>query len=214
MNGSRNQTLPDICTDLFSFVVYLREAGDLEQPPALYDKLISLFASMEEKARNSGVSDVDILDAKYALAAFADETIGWESRLELEYFSSNVAGEEFFNRLERIKKDKGRDGVLEVYYLCVSLGFEGRYIRAPQRLREYAAEFRQFLESREMEELSPHGERPKERTQRRRGGVPAWVPWAVTGVGVVAVGLVFALLKVRIVDWAAGVVNQIEILLR
>ncbi len=67
-DNSINQTLSGICDDLFSLVVYLREAGDIEDPDVLYDRAMELFTALEERARQVKIPDVDIRDAKYALA--------------------------------------------------------------------------------------------------------------------------------------------------
>ena len=206
MKYSQEQPFPDICTDLFLFALYLRQSPSAGDPGELHDRLANLFVSLEERAKALGASDVDIWDVKYALAAFIDETIGWESRLELEFFGSNVAGEEFFTKLENIKSDKARDGVLAVYYLCIALGFEGRYVRNPEKLKTYVAEYGQSVQ---VDKLSPHGGRPKEKTARK-GGIPAWVPWAFSGIGIVALVATFALLRMQMVDWANGIIGHIQ----
>ena len=210
MNGRMSQSFSDICTDLFSFVLYLRESKDFGKPDALHEKAVNLFASMEEEARELDVDDVDIQDAKYAIVALIDETIGWASRLEEQFFRKNIAGEEFFHRLEQIKSSKGRIGVLEIYYICLTLGFEGKYFRTPERLEEYIEELKQTLDFKSVEKLSPHDEIPKETAQSRRGGIPLWVPWVSAAVCVVAVGVVFILLKVRIAHLASDVVSRIQ----
>lgn len=208
MNGSN---LSNICNDLFLFILYLRQSRDLEQPDAIYNRSVNLFNSMEEQARGSNIADEDIQDAKYALAAFIDETVGWASRLEVEFCGSNVAGEEFFSKLEQIKEAGGRDGVLEVYYLCLTLGFEGRYFSRPERIQEYINNYQQISKSEAVKKLSPHAERPQETIKRqRRGGIPSWLPWAATAVGAVVVGFVSILLKLSITSWAGNVINQIQ----
>jgi len=83
----------------------------------------------------------DIQDAHLAVVAFLDEVIlasDDPSRLEWMKFplaqdmlGQPVAGEVFFERLEgllRSTKDTSRlADVLEVYLLCLTLGFEGKY---------------------------------------------------------------------------------------
>ena len=214
MNGTNSQTLADVCEDLFSLVLYLHESGNLEQHDVLYDRIVGLFASMEEKARELKIADTNIEDAKYALAGFIDETVGWASRLEQEFFRRNIAGEEFFTRLDRIKETKARNQVLEVYYLCLTLGFEGRYFRTPEKLQEYIEELQKILDSKSVVKLSPHGERPQGSARRRRSGIPSWLPWALAGIGIVVVGVVLVLLRIRITDWATGMVNRIQSFLR
>lgn len=213
MNDSQIQTLPDICSDLFSLIVYLRESRTFEPLDALHDRIVSLFNTMDRKAREARIADSDIQDAKYALVAFIDETVGWESRFELEFFDSNVAGEEFFNKLEREKEAEARDEVLEVYYLCLMLGFEGRYIRAPEKLQAYIKDCQKKLSAEGLQKLSPNGGIPQEPTKRRRRGIPRWVPLVFTGVCLVTSGLVFILLNNRITNWAVDVVDEIQRLL-
>ena len=83
----------------------------------------------------------DIQDAQLAVVAFLDEVIlasddpsrpEWmKLPLAHELLGQAVAGEVFFERLEgllRSAKDSSRlADVLEVYLLCLTLGFEGKY---------------------------------------------------------------------------------------
>ncbi len=209
-DSSINQTLSDICDDLFSLVAYLREAGDIENPDVLYDRSIELFTAMEERARQLKIPDVDIRDAKYALVAIIDETVGWASRLEQHFFNRNVAGEEFFNRLEEIKTTKGRNDVLAVYYLCLTLGFEGRLFRYPEQIQEHIAQLQEILNVKDTSRLSPRGERTQETIKRRGGGIAAWVPWVVTAAGIVILVGVVVLLRVRIDSLALRVMGRIK----
>jgi len=213
MNSNRNQSFSDICTDLFSLILYLRESGDVEPSEALYQKFVNLFTSIEGRARDLDIPDVDIQDAKYALVALVDETMRWTSRLEQEYFRRNIAGEEFFHRLEQIKESKGRIDVLKIYYLCLTLGFEGKYFRSPEKLEEYIEELGQILGLAGMEKLSPNGEPSTETAQRRSFGIPAWVPWVFAGAGVVIIFVVFAVLRINMGRLTTVVVSKIQSLI-
>src|SRR5262249_25713778 len=70
--------------------------------------------------------------------AFADETVlsanfplrsEWEKYpLQLEYFGEHLAGVTFYERLhELMKAPEDNKEVLELYYLCLLLGFKGKY---------------------------------------------------------------------------------------
>ena len=213
MNGNHSQSFSDICTDLFSLILYLRESGDVGQAEALYEKFVHLFSSIEEKARSLDIPDVDIEDAKYALVALADETMRWTSRLEQEYFRKNIAGEEFFRRLEKIKESKGRNDVLEIYYLCLILGLEGKYFIIPEKLEKYIEELGQILDLKGMEKLSPGGEPSGKAIQRRSFGIPSWAPWVFAGAGVVIIFVIFAVLRIRMGNWTTVVVSKIQSLI-
>jgi len=47
--------------------------------------------------------------------------------LQLAYFNDFAAGEEFYNRIDTLRGAK-KNSVLEVYYLCLALGFRGKYV--------------------------------------------------------------------------------------
>ena len=210
MNGNHNQSFSDVCSDLFSLILYLRESGDVEQTDVLYKRFVKLFSSIEEEARKLDIPDVDIEDAEYALVALIDETMRWASRLEQEFFRRNIAGEEFFQKLDQIKESKGRTDVLRIYYLCLVLGFEGKYFRTPDRLEAYIEELGQILGLQDMKKISPHGEASEKVVQSRRSGIPAWVPWVFSAAGVVAVCVIFIVLRIRIGGWTTAVIRRIQ----
>src|SRR4026208_2383700 len=94
----------------------------------------------DNEARRYGYSGDDIQLAIFATVAFLDESIlnsrnplfaDWPRKpLQEELFGTHMAGEVFFQHLQkllsRIDSHEAAD-VLEVYYLCVLLGFGGRY---------------------------------------------------------------------------------------
>ena len=93
-----------------------------------------------EEARRRGYSAEDIQLATFAVVAFLDESIlnmrnpvfaDWPRRpLQEEYFGHHVAGEIFFQNLDKIlQRNESQDmgDLLEVYQLCMLLGFAGKY---------------------------------------------------------------------------------------
>lgn len=75
--------------------------------------------------------------AKYALAAWIDELLietpwngrnWWENNLlEFSYFKTRDRATEFFMKAEQASESTHRDA-LEVFYVCVVLGFRGLYV--------------------------------------------------------------------------------------
>jgi len=73
---------------------------------------------------------------KYAIAAWTDEVLGdapWAGRdwwrnnvLEMELFNTRLCNEQFFLRAQKATTMSRRDS-LEIYYVCVVLGFRGLY---------------------------------------------------------------------------------------
>jgi len=81
------------------------------------------------------------IESDFAIVAFLDEVIlssddpcrpDWAQKpLQEEMFGVSLAGEMFFSRLEALlaRPDTAEIAdVLEVYYLCLLLGFQGKYV--------------------------------------------------------------------------------------
>lgn len=184
---AHNPRLAEITDDVFDAVLQLRrlEEGEMPSPEILHRRLRSLIDDVPQNAAERGYSREDGDDIQYALAAFVDETAinscesvrdFWQhSMLQMEYFEENNAGEGFFDRLEKIRKNRDRVDVLLVYFFCLTLGFKGKYrVRgADNELLEAIESVREALNRgglREPETLSPHAERSDQgaKEERRR----------------------------------------------
>jgi type VI secretion system protein ImpK len=99
-----------------------------------------LLSAAHEEARRSGYPSEDVKLAIYAIVMFLDESIlnsplpalaGWSRKpLQEELFGEHMGGEVFFENLRTLigRQDSDELGdVLEVYQLCLLLGFRGRY---------------------------------------------------------------------------------------
>lgn len=99
-----------------------------------------VLATAEQDARGLGYSAEDIRFALFPVIAFLDETVlncgqamfaEWSRRtLQEEVFGVHMAGELFFQYLQQLMaRQDSADlaDVLEVYTLCLLLGFKGRY---------------------------------------------------------------------------------------
>ena len=117
----------------------------------------------------------DIKTARYALAAFFDELVMssvWEERfswmsksLQWIYFGEHSAGEGFFKKLTEIKQyGQEKLELLELYYLCIQLGFQGVYrVQDHERLSVLASDVRQLIirfRSINSGELTPEANKP------------------------------------------------------
>lgn len=127
--------LREIFTDLIAYVIFFESNAD-KQPRDINDfreKILALVNAQEERAKSSGVPSEVFREARFAVLSWVDETIlnsNWPHRaqwqhLMLTYYKTLNAGEEFFRRLENLPSQA--NDVREIYYLCLSLGFEGRY---------------------------------------------------------------------------------------
>ena len=146
----KTPNLSELSGDIFLLVLGFRERADSLDYNTLNQGVMVLFEEFERKAKALRFDPDDISDSKYALAAFVDEAIlrsQWTGReqwadnpLQLQLFETYLAGEGFFEKLETLRsRGESAADVLEIYYLCLVLGFEGKYgIEGPERLSALA----------------------------------------------------------------------------
>ena len=103
-------------------------------------RIKQVLAAAEQEARQAGYATDDVRFALFAVIAFLDETVlnsgqpmfaEWPRRtLQEEVFGVHMAGELFFQYLQQLlgrQDSEDLADVLEVYELCLLLGFKGRY---------------------------------------------------------------------------------------
>jgi len=127
-------------SELFGYVLLFEQSNQQGEFQPSYEQVrrdIATFLEDEKAAaKRQGIADRDYQDGCFAVVAWTDETIlkhstwkhhhEWNAHpLQLEYFQTRNAGEEFFERLERLRADQKE--VRQVYYLCLGLGFSGQY---------------------------------------------------------------------------------------
>ncbi len=115
----------------------------VSDPAAFRHHVLESLKSADAEARRAGYAAEDIKLAIFAAVAFIDESVlnlrspifaDWPRRpLQEELFGHHVAGEAFFQYLRQLLgKQDSQDlaDLLEVYLLCLLLGFAGRYSMA------------------------------------------------------------------------------------
>ncbi len=99
---------------------------------------IQEIRAFEERLRRATIPDADVLAARYALCTVIDEAVlntpwgaqsGWAVESLLVTFHREAqGGDKFFQILDRLLGEPQRYlSLLELWYVCLSLGFEGRY---------------------------------------------------------------------------------------
>lgn len=136
--GKDAPALAVLSTDILLIGVKIRETQSLGDPEQLKKLLLAYFRDFERTCLSHGKPAEAVEQAKYALAAFIDETVinsdnscreAWIAEtLQTQFFNDNLAGENFFKRLEAMLPDLRKHlEAAEVYYFCLALGFQGRY---------------------------------------------------------------------------------------
>jgi len=166
-------------------------------------RMKAAIQEVEREAVVAGYGAGEIREAEFAVVAFLDETIltsrdpkadEWRKRpLNIELFGQAVAGDAFFDKLTEL--ERGRDAprladVLEVYALCLLLGFEGRYA-PPLRGEAYriADRLRRRIESIRGADykLSPPLDLYAASQQAGPAARADWRPWILGGLGAMIV---------------------------
>ena len=184
----------EITRDCFNAIAQLRAADGASLPPPqqLHARLQRFVDELLRRANEAGLGREEASDVAYPVVALADEVMQtkdddairtfWNAQpLQLQYFGENVAGEEFFRRLDRARKDSRRRDAVKAYYLALAFGFQGRYrVRGGELelLGITEALARDVLRGGEHDgdTLSPHGEGKGERIAgKARGGMLLWI---------------------------------------
>jgi type VI secretion system protein ImpK len=130
--------LTDLFMELIAYVAYFNKSVAGRQPAFDQVKadIMQLMADIENRLARTDVAPDEFDLARFAVVAWVDETIlssDWQHKdawqrasLQRNYYQTADAGEIFFERLNMIAPHQ-RD-VREVYYLCLAMGFKGRYI--------------------------------------------------------------------------------------
>jgi type VI secretion system protein ImpK len=123
---------------IFLHVLGLLERIDSGAQPKPDEERLRIRALIDQAEGRLGQS-ADWQLAKYATVVWIDEVLieaGWtgrdwwnENALEVEIFNTRLANEQFYIRAKDASALPRRDA-LEVFYVCVVLGFRGLY-RAP-----------------------------------------------------------------------------------
>lgn len=209
------------CSEVLGLAAQLDSARDLPPPDVLQRRIEGLLDQMSRKAEEAGLALNDINDIKYAVVAFIDEQIlksEWPGRmqwlarpLQLALFGENTAGEGFFVRMEQLRDQPARAHVLEIYFLCVALGFQGVYaVRGDDgtlsSITERASS--QLLRGLPSPDVfSPHGD-PRD---VRRGFNRSDMPLIALGViSLVAAILVFVVLRVIVGSSASAAASEMN----
>ena len=221
-NFEPQKTLPEICIDFFSFIIQLKVTKKYGDYETLFNKVRAILDSIDHTSQRNDIPPKDVEDAKYALCALFDQMIltsdcpfkgEWAARpLELTFFGKNVAGVEFFSKLEEIKLQlETRSGVVEVYYYCLIHGFQGKYrIDGAERLKlltnNLAFDLKRLQEG-TYDRLSLSWELPQTLMQKVTTEVP---PWVVSVAALLIVFVVFLLLNSFIGETSGNLVSELQ----
>ncbi|PCJ30557.1 MAG: type IV secretion protein DotU [Moraxellaceae bacterium] len=132
---------------LLSLMAKLRNTASHANVTGLFNQVSQELKQFEARLKQEGSRPEVVLAARYCLCAVVDEVVlntpwgansSWGQKTLLSAFHNETAGgEKFFLILDRMKQSPGENlHMLELLYLLVSFGFEGKY-RVMDRGRDH-----------------------------------------------------------------------------
>ena len=180
---------------IFDLVLRLK-AGIVQPSNELRPRCAKLLDDFEKRAERYRFNHKIVRVSKFALASFIDEVVltnnfplkeEWEKNaLQLEYFGEQLAGNKFFDKLEAmIKQIKVTVDAVEIYYVCMLLGFKGRYavyehdklIQVMQKTANALVKVGRIQPT----ELSPNWLANDQPEPPKKKGMPIWAKVSATG---------------------------------
>ena len=134
---------------LLALATRIRSTARVSDVEGLRERTIQEFRGFEARAGAAGVTPEEFREARYALAATVDDLAqntpwgghdAWAGKSMVNVLHREAfGGERFFELLDRVRADPARNlDLLELMYLCLALGFEGRYRLAARGASELA----------------------------------------------------------------------------
>ncbi len=202
---------------LLAAAIRLRGRMQMPDPDGLRRRIADAVRQFEERALATGLDTRSLRAARYALCATIDDLVlstpwgshsGWTAQSLTSLFHNEVSGgERFFEILEQMERELGRHGeVVELMYLCLSLGFEGKYRILPRgaaTLAEFRENLFRTLRQRRAEyerELSPHWRGAGAGFKPLKARIPPWVVGSAAAAVAAMIYLGYNLLLAGISD--------------
>jgi type VI secretion system protein ImpK len=199
-SGSTPTSLVDIMYEGFYALFLLKNGNGPHEKTAFADHMTRFLGDVDRNAKALGVPADDVTAAKYAFCAAVDEIIlrsdyeireAWETRpLQLRLFGDQLAGEHFFQRLEDLRaKGAVHLQALEVFHVCLLLGFEGRFaLDGKDKLAYLTARLGDEIARMRGKNrgFAPHAERPDQIVHKLGSDLSLWalsMVFAVAALG-------------------------------
>lgn len=198
LRGHNLNPLVDAASSLLGMVLRVRQLDSMHDIERLYRQVVDEVSAIEIELTEQGYDRPTLLAYRYVLCSFIDEAVmgapwgqqsAWaEHSLLTRFHNETWGGEKVFSILARLQQEPQRyRDMLAFIYLCLCLGFEGRYKVMPQGREEYEQVVRALGD-----QLAALGEPPEEnltqpldnvvKGHRRRGqGLPVWAVLALFG---------------------------------
>ena len=212
---------------LLNVVPQLRMSPTHPNPAGLRENLARGIRDFEARTKAAGISHDTVIAARYALCTLIDETASstpwgasgaWAQRGLLVLFHNETSGgEKFFQLLGRLAESPHANiDILEFMYVCLQLGFEGRYrvIESGQRdletMRQRLFDLIRKQRGEYERDLSPSWQGVTAARSTKLGWLPLWVVAAITALLLVVIYFGFKLTLSPVSDRVAADIASVR----
>lgn len=138
LRGHSINPMIDAATPLLGMVQRVRQLSTHDRVGELYHRVVTEIQAIEQELVAHGYENGVVLSFRYILCTFIDEAVmgrEWGSQSEwsehsllTRFHNETWGGEKVFVLLAKLQEEPTRyRDILEFIYLCLCLGFEGRY---------------------------------------------------------------------------------------
>lgn len=199
----------DCAGNLLSLCCQLRIIDGHSDISKLRYQCIELIKSYEQELRVEKISSEIIESSRYCICCFLDETVlntrwgensSWASESLLSAFHNEVFGGEYFYTLmdDALQYSAIKYPLLELMYLCLSLGFMGKMRfenQGESKIEDYRETLFKAIKSNKAEshrELSPGWQDKVAKGVELRDSFPLWVATTIFAVVIMFVYMAFS----------------------
>lgn len=225
LRGLEDNRLIDAATPLLGLVIRVRRLADFHGVENLYQQVVDEVAAIDRELVEQGYERPTVVAYRYVLCAFIDEAVlgtdwgahsVWSQHSLLSRFHNETwGGEKVFAITARMEQEPERyRDMLEFIYLCLCLGFEGRYKVMTNGRDEYEQIIRGLYEQirglRRDEEPQPLTRALDNVTPARnrlRTGLPLW---GIGGLFVAAMAGVYTIYNIALNERIRDVLSVLE----
>lgn len=210
LRGGNLNLMVDAATPLLGMAIRIRRLSYCDEVAEVYRQAVDEVKTIEVELTEAGYEHAMILAYRYVLCSFVDEAVmstSWgadsvwaEHSLLTRFHNETWGGEKVFTILSRLQSEPARyKEILEFIYLCLCLGFEGRYRVMENGHQEYQKVVKNLYQllarqqqqrPQELTSATKHVVATKEHLTKQ---VPVWSIFAGFGVAWIIIFLGYSL---------------------
>jgi type VI secretion system protein ImpK len=197
-----------LANGLLALVPQIRGSLAHSDPAGFRETLVQQLFAFEEAAAKRGIKPETVTVARYALCTLLDEAVSstpwggtaqWmRDSLLVTFYRETGGGEKFFLLLNKMAEQPGANiDLLEFFYACLALGFEGRFRVIEggkaqlEQIRERLFELIRRQRQNEDTDLSVRWKGIETKLRRVSGGLALWLAASACALVLAAVYLTY-----------------------